>query len=862
MEAGWSKMHVYCTMDPVAQKGLAKEKPWEVMQARWLEEEERMTEEKKATDAEKTLTLGSGQIAEKMEFTSADGHVTAETDSISIVNPSEAVQGVSEGGSFDGSGLRRGKDEEAENLYRHLSEQYPSGTAPITTSFPSSAQPAHGAAETLLESLTPGDVARLEEEAAGEGLEDFRPISKLKRDDLLRQVVDEIMKHKKLICGCLKPTTPAARDERGIRMENIWGTRARAWETWKMTVSDIKEEDLPAPQATLVEMLVRQSHIFRICISRDHPPPEKVRDPRKWLKHGLILAASAIYLQLEILQEWTAYWEGRLPVPASQPQLGDSGRDPPRPAEGPSRPDPERNQGLGRRAEAMPLAPAGQLSSGEGHNKHLAQDGHTSPGQLHQVHQHVEAAGDATNNGRPLASARCNTPVEVQYLKLQSPAASVEDVPTSRLRGTPQENSDWQPHSWQGHHHRTQLGYGHMTQSQIPQNVMGNAPNSQPLSRFGRTNAVSSFSSYLERFHPTSSMVGPESNDFQLGRANNVEGLLSFRNVAYEQPSITRRPLNVNRYLPAAPNARPQPVGGSMSSEVVMSQQPSNLQGPASVTPNPPAAQNARPRRPKRGAPRKVMFPNAPSADQPLPNSALIDEDEILDHFPEHLTNFEVMRRFVRGAEARRGGYPTKVMANKLMRHVNGKDSTTTDENQRRKNLISWIVKEKDSCNAKLRAARSLNNSTTAAASNETAAAQFAATPMQTSLAQTGIQHVGDQQLPQRTALANPQYAYPDDANSVGFDLNSVSYGQLDPRLVEQPQTLHGSGRGWIPIEVTAETHDHSEELLVRRTPELLLPSAAHGTEEDVEWHGDMDNLDEVVHEHFEYDFARSRGTG
>lgn len=105
-----------------------------------------------------------------------------------------------------------------------------------------------------------------------------------------------------------------------------------------------------------------------------------------------------------------------------------------------------------------------------------------------------------------------------------------------------------------------------------------------------------------------------------------------------------------------------------------------------------------------KGRHRKLMFDHAPPRETPLPPSALTDEDEVLDHFPEHLAHPVIMQRFVASSTTQPGGYPTVDMIQRLLQHHNARDSENITLTQRRQNIHRWIVKEKDACNKKLKA--------------------------------------------------------------------------------------------------------------------------------------------------------------
>lgn len=115
----------------------------------------------------------------------------------------------------------------------------------------------------------------------------------------------------------------------------------------------------------------------------------------------------------------------------------------------------------------------------------------------------------------------------------------------------------------------------------------------------------------------------------------------------------------------------------------------------------------------KRGAPRSVMFLNAPRSNTPLSARAKVDDEEVLRSFPEHLSIPEVMRRFVRPNGAKTGGWQTRKMVDHLLGHDNKKDYKGITENERRAHLSRWITKERDSCNNKIRKELGIGKKTT-----------------------------------------------------------------------------------------------------------------------------------------------------
>jgi hypothetical protein len=167
-------------------------------------------------------------------------------------------------------------------------------------------------------------------------------------------------------------------------------------------------------------------------------------------------------------------------------------------------------------------------------------------------------------------------------------------------------------------------------------------------------------------------------------------------------------PLPPGLALPHMPSRYPQlpPFNPAIAAGIVQPRV-SNIADPRSSRASPP--DSVKPlRKEKRGAPRRRMFTTMPKTDQPLSSRALIDDEEVLKSFPEHLCLPEVMYRFVRPVGASRRIWPTERMVDFLMRHQNAKDHPDITRGERRANVKRWVVKERDACNNKARKEREI----------------------------------------------------------------------------------------------------------------------------------------------------------
>jgi hypothetical protein len=148
-------------------------------------------------------------------------------------------------------------------------------------------------------------------------------------------------------------------------------------------------------------------------------------------------------------------------------------------------------------------------------------------------------------------------------------------------------------------------------------------------------------------------------------------------------------------HFPNIQSLYPVPTAGIFQPQPPNTSKPTKGLGYTNAAANPPNK--------KRGAPRTVMFPFAPSSDTPLPRLAQTDDKEVLRSFPEHLSLPDVMRRFVCPNGSRSGAWSTSAIIKGLWNHWNERDYPGMPEEERHANLSRWIVKERDACNNKIR---------------------------------------------------------------------------------------------------------------------------------------------------------------
>ena len=85
------------------------------------------------------------------------------------------------------------------------------------------------------------------------------------------------------------------------------------------------------------------------------------------------------------------------------------------------------------------------------------------------------------------------------------------------------------------------------------------------------------------------------------------------------------------------------------------------------------------------------MFPLAPSPDVPLSDEDIRDPDNVLENYPEHLTVHRVMEPFLRPFGSQSGGYPIRLMVEKLRHHHNAQHGSDLNAEGRDDALTIWV---------------------------------------------------------------------------------------------------------------------------------------------------------------------------
>jgi hypothetical protein len=579
IEAGWKPNQIYCAMDPAAQKRLANEKPWEVLQTRWQEEKRRMALRKEST----SNAIHLAQVTRKTR--TVNDQMVFE-DQTSRLKPSPncgdvAQEGENKGENDDGGDSDDSDDDEEETI-----------------------QP-----ETNL--------------------------SVWELDNLIRH---EILKQQELICGPIGMLSPS---ESNQRMLDVWIPRANQWTTSFMAGARIREEDIPPAQNTsLFEATNRQNSILKNVVHGLHRIPKNT-DAKGLYSHLETVARNVLYFQVQILQVWTKEWEQNLSTDGGRREVDEDARG--RARRGSETPDSDQDKP--------------QVSS-QPHNRNslrLFRNEQTST----QTPEDVLANKHAMSRGQMHQPARSTTPQDQVHQAHQNLRKQTEPVLNGSLQAG--DSGSRPQHSPYPRHAPLQC---HQPTPQVDRIQGGRIP---PTS--DGTNVVSNVAAVPGSIHTNSNLT-----------ASMLAGVR------------TTQPVNF----------------GHLDMSTGYHQQPSNLQSVANLGSRQPAAQNGQtqPTTNRRGAPRRRMFIEAAPRDRPLPQLALDDDDVILNHFPEHLSHSVIMRRFVASSPSRPGGHPTGEMVKALLQHtINGDQEGLTDH-QRKAKIRRWVVKEKDSCNKKLKEGR------------------------------------------------------------------------------------------------------------------------------------------------------------
>jgi hypothetical protein len=568
-------------MDPAAQKGLANEKPWEVLQTRWQDEKRRMARRKEPTSNAIQLAQGTRKTR------TVNGQMVFE-DQASRLKPSPNCDDVAqevenEGENDDGDDSDDSDDDEEEE----------------------------------------------------ETIQPETNLSILELDNLIRH---EILKQQELICG---PIGMLSLSESNQRMLDVWIPRANQWATSFMAGAKISEGDIPPAQNTsLFEATNRQNSILKNVVHGLHRIPKNT-DAKGLYSHLETVARNVLYFQVQILQVWTKEWEQNLSTDGGRRKVDedargrarcesetpDSDQDKPQVS---SQPHNRNSLRLFRNEQTSTQTPEDVLA-----NKHAMSRGQTHQparsttpqDQVHQAHRHLRKQTEPVWNGSLQAGDLGSRPQHCPYPR---------HAPQQRHQPTPQVD--------------------HVQGGRIPPTSDG-------------TNGVSNVAAVPGSIHTNSNLTASMPAGVQ-----------------------TTQPVNF----------------GHLDMSAGYHQQPSDLQSATNFGNRQPAAQNgqAQPTKNRRGAPRRRMFIQAAPRDRPLPQLALDDDDVILNHFPEHLSHSVIMRRFVASSPSRPGGHPTGDMVKALLQHtINGDQDGLTDH-QRKAKIRRWVVKEKDSCNKKLKEGR------------------------------------------------------------------------------------------------------------------------------------------------------------
>jgi hypothetical protein len=546
----------------------------------------------------------------------------------------------------------------------------------------------------------------------------------------------EIGKQQVIICG---PPGHLPEGECNQRMLDILANVHRPWEAVFLAALGKGEEDITMPKpakSPLHAMVMRMEMWLTRMILKAYPPPSDT-DSRSYKDHQELATRKARYLHLSFLQRRTTEWQEEFSDEKEQRNFGEGtqGGEPSSPAlENPALLQSE-PQSFRESPSRQPSPPACHVQRAKGKVQERELETDQEVGsRLPQQPSRNESSRD-----RPCPR-----------IQLDTPPFQAKVSQTNNFGDLGKYRSSVQQASQQGSQHGLQVLYSYHTHVQSQYNASSNrliqGAHTQPLP--GQSNGLSN--------HALLSGAADQSATFGVAPATTVPG----------------------QHFGAA--------GATQRSHVVHQQQP--------VAQNP----QGQPTTKKRGAPRKRMFIHAPSSDTPLPPLAIINDDEILSNCPEHLSNPDVMRRFVQSAPS--GGHSTNSMVKSLLSHAikddfHGTTAQNLSEKERRATIKRWVIKERDNCNKASHADRE----------RASAATSVVSTPnlRPASLPPTNLvaSYVG----PQMNVQAGPSVI----ATSNPPRMPQVVWQSMQPTAAMTQGTLHAQNETMAPFRQHASTDQY-----------------------------------------------------
>jgi hypothetical protein len=463
--------------------------------------------------------------------------------------------------------------------------------------------------------------------------------------DVRAAIQQEVMQQKGLICG-----DTLSKIEQNNLMQRVCGARAFGWETEWLTGEALSEDKLS--NCKLTDILKRH---FNLIIKRlyDHKPPTKGMPPDQIRLHLEQMQQIALDFQLHVLKAWTAQWKAEKVAEEVQVRAlvhhEKTGANNTQQVTA----SPSANRSMCAQAAQIPeevgRALEVEVVDAMGFAEQSTSSTRPRPQFKHLVHQqspsHEQLAETSFSGPAYSTSGPSKQPIRR----------------SSVLRGA--EINQRQANQWaqspgsDGHQIPVQQGQtagasAHVV-NQLPRMQLGSYHGGYPAA-FGSSQAVS------------------------------TTGGLNLLDVQTRSPA---------RAMSAAPPTQGMTVQATFHNFAQATMSNHRTQS----GPN------------QRGPKRQRLFIRAPKTDVPLDPLALIDDDEVLRRFPEHLCLKEVMERFIESSRTRSGGYPTAEMTKILFTHVvSKKDDKGPEmtEDQKWWRIFRWVTKEKDACNRKLKKAR------------------------------------------------------------------------------------------------------------------------------------------------------------